>query len=316
MQRVVPSRDGDSAGTYLFRFYWVGTVFAWWLGMETPLLSFSSDRWTTTLLDDVRALMETGALWEAELTCRQAIVEIEGCFGEQTIAGVEAHMMLAELRFQDGDLSEAQQQLQQVIRLLSRMPDQGPAVCRLRVQALGRQGLIAVLAGSPEEGLPLLRQALLRARRQLGPSDAEVRCCLNALAFASRRSGRLSLAASQLREALRCSAGAPPEQVALLHRNLACLELERGRPERGEPHARAAIALLQRAGNPVAAVQVLLAQLIQRRDVAEAEQVLREAIPSLEESERQEACRLMAALLAQQEDRVQAGANRWRAEAA
>lgn len=284
--------------------------------MEKPLLSFSSDGWTATLLDDVRALMETGALWEAELTCRQAIVEMEACFGELTLAGVEARMILAELRFRDGDLEEAQQQLLQVIHLLSRMSGHGPTECRLQVQALGRQGLILVLGGAPEQGLPLLRQALLRARRQLGPSDVEVRCCLNALAFASRRSGRLSLAASQLREALRCAVGAPPEQVALLHRNLACLERERGRPERGEVHARAAIALLQRAGSQVASVQLLLAQLLQHHNAPEAEQVLREAMPGLEAQERTEACRLMAALLAEREDQVQPAANRWRAEAA
>ncbi len=285
-------------------------------GMETPILSCSSDGWTTALLDDVRSLMDATQLWEAELLCRQAIVEIEGCFGEQTLAGIEARMLLAELRFQDGDLSEAQALLQQATGLLTRLPDQGPVVCRLRVQALGRQGLICVLAGNPEEGLPLLRQALLRARRQLGPTDAEVRCCLNALAFASRRMGRLGLAASQLREALRCATGAPPAQVALLHRNLACLELERGRPERGEPHARAAIVLLQHSESATASVQLLLARLVRRRDAAEAERLLREALPALEEAERQEACRLMADLLAQQEDLAQAGANRWRAEAA
>lgn len=284
--------------------------------MTNLLPSYSSLGTAWALFEDARALSAAGQALEAELLCREAVVAIEEVFGTLSVEQAEARMFLAELRFQDGDAGEALEHLRMAIQTLCRLSEQNEQVNRLRVQALGREGLIRVMEGAPEEGLPLLRQALLRARRQLGSRDPEVLCCLNALAFASRRQGRHDLAASQLRQALQSCAGANPVQVAMLHRNLARLELDRGRLAHGEPHARTAVALLQRAGLSAASEQALLAHLLRRRNPGEAEALARCALPGLEGEERTAVCHLLADLLADREEMAQAEVYRWSAEAA
>lgn len=270
-----------------------GTLFAISLLMQTTSPpSLPSTRWEAAVsqLHDARRLETAGDLLNAELLCRESLaVFLEDA--PEIPEVVQAWMLLAELRFTDGDLEEARLALRKALYRLVSVPHLDEAGQRMQVQALQRLGLIHALRGEQEEARPILRQALLRARRQLGVHAPEVADCLNALAFSSRRAGKYDLAASQLREALRSSGQGGPMLAAQLHRNLARLELERGRPERGEPHARMALALLQREGESVGALQLLLGELLLARGLEEeGERLLLSALPELTPEERRDAC--------------------------
>ena len=102
--------------------------------------------------------------------------------------------------------------------------------------------------------------------------------------------------------------------AAQLHRNLARLELERGRPERGEPHARMALALLQREGESVSSMMILLGELLlAAHQEKEAERLLREALPQAEGEAARDACAALARLCRRQGNSAEAEILEWRA---
>lgn len=94
----------------------------------------------------------------------------------------------------------------------------------------------------------MLRQALLRARRGLSKKDPEVAVCLNMLALVHRKLRRFDLAAEQLREAILVAGrtGNKPLE-AMLHRNLAEVEMDRDRPAYALPHLEMAQEMLAQA---------------------------------------------------------------------
>lgn len=251
-----------------------------------------STRWEAAVsqLHSAHQLAAEGDRLEAELLCRESLTVLLA--DAPNIPEVlDGWMLLAELRFRDRDLGQAEAALRETLYRLASALHLDRNGQRMQVRALTRLGLIHALSGELDQAAPVLRQALLRARRQLGHDDPEVAACLNALAFTSRRAGRYDLAASQLRDALRASGRGGTLLAAQLHCNLARLELERGRPERGAPHARMALALLQREGDSAGAVMVLLAELLlASNQMEEAANLLREALPHTEGEDERAAC--------------------------
>ena len=241
---------------------------------------------------------------DAELLCRDGLAVLLEIAPEIPEV-LEGWMLLAELRFRDGDLGECESVLREVMYRLGSALHLDEDGRRMQVQALQRLGLVHAIRGELAQAAPTLRQARLRARRQVGPAGPEGAQCLTARAFVSRRAGHYDLAASQLREALRANTG--PSLAAQLHRNLARLELDRGRPERGVPSARMALALMHREGEDAGAMQVLLAELLLATgETGEAEQLLQEVSPQLEGGALRDACLALAQICWQRGEAVQA----------
>lgn len=183
------------------------------------------------------AFQKDGDLYQAELLCRSALADLISVCGEKHPDVANARLTLAALRIEDGDFREAEKQTEKALEVLLRIRKNTPVLNRLRVQALCQRGLLRCLSHDLEGALPMLRQAVLRARRGLSPKDPEVAICLNMLALVYRKLRRFDLAAEQLREALEVVEGSDNKHLeGILHRNLAEVEIDRDRLPHALPH--------------------------------------------------------------------------------
>ncbi len=157
---------------------------------------------------------------------------------------------------------------------------------RLRVQGQCAAAWMHIERGEYAEARVIYRGALGLARRRLGPDDADTVIALNGLGVVGKYTGQFQRAASYYQRALAALArrdDADLNMLATLHHNLGGLEHARGRPERGEPHARRSVELRQQLLGPdhpaVAADLAALAALLDAQDsFAEAETLYRRAL--------------------------------------
>ncbi len=156
---------------------------------------------------------------------------------------------------------------------------------RLRVQSRCAAAWIALERGEYGEARAGYRAALELAGRRLGRDDADTITALNGLGVVGKYTGQFGRAERYYQRALAAMQRADVDLSALatLHHNLGGLEHARGRPERGEPHARRSVELRVRSlgpGHPaVAADLAALAALLDAQDkFAEAERLYRRAL--------------------------------------
>lgn len=237
----------------------------------------------TARFEEALALRERLELAPAHAIVTRLLVRLRrGGAGPIDIARVL--LLRASLEAAAGRSARALRSHAQALALLephSRDPD----AVRLRVQGTCGAAWTYVERGEYAQARATYRRALGLARRRLGPDDEDTISALNGLGVVGKYTGQFGRAEHYYRLALAAMqrAGAGPFALATLYHNLGGLEHARGRPERGEPHARRSVELRTRALGPahvaVAADLAALAALLDAQDrFTEAEALYRRAL--------------------------------------
>jgi tetratricopeptide (TPR) repeat protein len=189
--------------------------------------------------------------------------------------------VLARVHEQRAHYTHAEQCARRAVTIMRRvrMDAGGGNLNRLYVQSLIALGDIVRILGRYEEAESYLREATSIAEPSLGDSDEDFLTGLNSLAVLYKYSGRFDDAAALYVRILRAAeeAGSGDDSIATVLHNIGSLEHARGEFARGEPAARRAVALRERAFGPdhpaVAADVAALAALLDAQglnDEAEA----------------------------------------------
>lgn len=226
------------------------------------------------LHDAAVARQRDGESAAAVAPCRRALALLEEASGPAHPDVANVLLTLGELHEDLADYAEAETCYARAESITRALPLGHDDLVRLRVQSLTHVGGIRRIRGSLEEAEVLLRDALEVAERHLGDEDPEVAVVCNALGMVCKFAGWFEQGEALYSRALALTDEA---DAASIFHNLGGLEHARGRYSAGEPYARRAVDLRERAlapDHPVVALDVAaLAALVDgqgRHDEAEA----------------------------------------------
>lgn len=239
----------------------------------------------TALYEQALALRSAHALAPAQEIVARLLVRLRrGGAGPVDVARVL--QLRGALADDAGDARAALRSFAAAARLVAPLR-RDPDAARLRVQIACAAAWVRVGRGEYDQARALYTAALRLARRRLGPVDDDTIAALNGLGVVGKYTGRFRSAEHYYDLALRALRGrrgrADAMTLATLYHNLGGLEHARGRPGRGEPHARRSVELRERALGPdhpaVAADVAALAALLDAQDrFDEAEALYRRAL--------------------------------------
>ena len=226
---------------------------------------------------------ERGRVREASARLQKAIAAFDAGTDRDSPEEVQALAWLAGLKERSGDSDQAIGIGEKDLALARRiLPTDSPAL----TETVMNLGWIYMDAGRPDRAEPLLREALAREQRELGPCHADVADAMAILTTALLELGRYGEGEQRMRNALDIDASAyahPNAHTAWHLNNLAVVLQREGKLDQAEAFYRKSLAVDQALApssdlNFAASTANVGRLRFQQGDYAQAETVLRDAI--------------------------------------